>query len=231
MTPRIGDEVHTFIEHGLYDGLFLMRDDETGTFWDHMTGDAVYGPLVGTKLDVSNLRQTTVAQALGEDPDVLVAISERSTERAEAMTLQGLLSRVGGRLSRMFRSTVDEEDDRLPTMDLGMGVWEGAHARYYPYDRVLAGGRAVLDSFEGRTLLVYLDPAAYALSALYVTADGFEWDEKVLRLSDGSYVEGGVYFGADGERAEAVRPLQIFTRWYGFALTFPGTEIYGEPLR
>ena len=23
------------------------------------------------------------------------------------------------------------------------------------------------------------------------------------------------------------RPLQIFTRWYGFSLTFPDTEIYG----
>ena len=23
------------------------------------------------------------------------------------------------------------------------------------------------------------------------------------------------------------RPLQLFSRWYGFALTFPGTTIYG----
>jgi hypothetical protein len=25
----------------------------------------------------------------------------------------------------MFQETVEEEDDRLPTMDLGMGIWDG----------------------------------------------------------------------------------------------------------
>jgi hypothetical protein len=24
------------------------------------------------------------------------------------------------------------------------------------------------------------------------------------------------------------RPFQIFTRWYGFAFSYPGCEIYGE---
>ena len=44
MAPSIDGVTHTFAEHGLYDGLFLMRDEETGTFWDHLTGEAVYGP-------------------------------------------------------------------------------------------------------------------------------------------------------------------------------------------
>jgi hypothetical protein len=183
---------------------------------------------VGTSLEVSNLRQTTVAQVLGEAPDAMIAISERSMRRDEDMGLGGLLSRVGRGLNRMFSSTVDAEDDRLPTMDLGMGVWEGESARYYPYDRVVAEGRAVLSTFRGRRLLVYLDPAAYALSALYVTAENYEWDDDVLRLSDGTYIQGGVYLEAEGAKIEADRPLQIFTRWYGFALTFPETEIYGE---
>jgi hypothetical protein len=228
MAPSIDGTVHTFTEHGLYDGLFLMMDEESGTFWDHMTGEAVYGPRVGTSLEVSNLRQTTVAQVLGEAPDAMIAISERSMRRDEDMGLGGLLSRVGRGLNRMFSSTVDAEDDRLPTMDLGMGVWEGESARYYPYDRVVAEGRAVLSTFRGRRLLVYLDPAAYALSALYVTAENYEWDDDVLRLSDGTYIQGGVYLEAEGAKIEADRPLQIFTRWYGFALTFPETEIYGE---
>ena len=50
MTPSIDGTVHAFAEHGLYDGLFLMRDEESGTYWDHMTGDAVYGPLTGRRL-------------------------------------------------------------------------------------------------------------------------------------------------------------------------------------
>ena len=228
MAPRVDGKVHWFAEHGLYDGLFLMRDEESGTYWDHMTGEAVYGPNVGSALDVSYLRQTTVAQILGQDPDAYVAISDQAMRRNESLALDGLLARIGGRLSRMFRATVKEEDDRLPTMDLGMGIWDGEEARYYPYERIVANGNAVLDDFEGRQVVVYLDPSAYALAAGYIETDGISWEEDVLRFSDGSYIEGGVFHDASGERAQIERPRQVFTRWYGFSLTFPDTDIYGR---
>lgn len=75
---------------------------------------------------------------------------------------------------------------------------------------------------------VYLDLSAYALAAAYVDADGITWEEKVLRFSDGSYIEGGVFHDPSGERAQIEPPHQVFTRWYGFALTFPETEIWGD---
>ena len=120
MAPSIDGTVHTFEEHGLYDGLFLMRDDETLTYWDHMTGEAVYGPLVGSTLPVENLRQTTVAQILREDPEALVALSERELREDDDLKLDGLLARVRGALSQFFSNTVEEEDNRRPTMDLGL---------------------------------------------------------------------------------------------------------------
>ena len=228
MAPRIGDQLHTFEEHGLYDGLFLMRDDETETYWDHMTGEALYGPLTGTRLEVSNLLQSNVAQVLGDEPEAMVALSDRILWEDEQLGLTGLISSMGGKLGRMFSSTVDAEDDRRPTMDLGMGIWEGEAARYYPYDVVLAAGRAVLDTFQSKKVLVFLDPTAYALSAYYVDVTGFEWEDEILRLSDGSYIDGGVLYDSTDERGARDRPLQVFTRWYGFSLTFPETEIYGE---
>ncbi len=228
MAPRVAGDVHWFAEHGLYNGLFLMRDEESGTFWDHLTGEAVYGPLVGSGLEVSNLRQTTVAQVLEQDSGALVALSDQAMRSDEQMALGGLLSRIGGRLGAMFRSTVKEEDDRRPTMDLGMGIWDGEEARYYPYDRITSSGNAVVDEFRGRRLVVYLDPSAFALAAAYVDTDGVTWEDKVLRFSDGTYVEGGVFHDASGERAQIERPRQIFTRWYGFSLTFPETEVYGD---
>ncbi|MED5563782.1 MAG: hypothetical protein VYB16_04705 [Gemmatimonadota bacterium] len=50
----------------------------------------------------------------------------------------------------------------------------------------------------------------------------------MLRFSDGSYIEGGVFHDPSGERAQIERPHQVFTRWYGFALTFPETEVWGD---
>ena len=39
---------------------------------------------------------------------------------------------------------------------------------------------------------------------------------------------GGVVLDGRGRRQNAERPQQVFTRWYGFALTFPGTEVLGQ---
>jgi len=229
MAPTINGRAHTFAEHGLYDGLFLMRDEETGTFWDHMTGEAVYGPLVGSKLATANLLHSRVGQVLEAFPDAQVALSDRTWRRGdEGMELDGLLSRADGQLNETFSRTVAEEDDRLPTMDLGMGIWNDENARYYAYERVVAEDNAIVDTFQGRRILIFLDPSAYVLNAFYVDADAAEWDDKKLRLSDGQYVEDGVLHDASGERALAERPLQVFTRWYGFALTFPDAEIYGS---
>ncbi len=227
MAPSIAGDVHLFSEHGLYDGLFLMRDEESGTFWDHMTGEAVYGPMVGTSLDVTALQQTTVAQALLQDSDAVVALSDRELWEEDNLKLDGLLARVRGGLSQFFSATIEREDDRRPTMDLGLGVWGGDQAIYYPYDTVLAEGNAILGRYDGRGILVYLDPTARALAAYFTEADGFEWDDNVLRLNDGERIEGGVLYTAGGGRATDRRPLQVFTRWYGFSLTFPGVPIYG----
>ena len=176
MTPSIDGAVHHFAEHGLYDGLFLMRDEETGTYWDHLTGQAVYGPRVGTVLGIANLLHSRADQVLAKHPDALVALSDRSLRTDQEVAPIGLLAAMGLRLSKMFRSTVDEEDDRLPTSDIGLGLWHGDEARYYSYVRVVEENNAVLDTFQGRRTLVYLDPSSYVLSSFEVDADGLWWE-------------------------------------------------------
>ena len=229
MTPRVGDDIHWFAEQGLYDGLFLMKDEETGTFWDHMTGRAVYGPLVGETLEVdAGLVQTTVGQLLDAQPDAMITISDQAIRTDDQMKVGGLLAGVRGRLNRMFQSTVAEDDTRLPQMDLGIGIWSGDDARYYPLDVVRAEGRFLLDDFAGSRVVVLIDPENFVLTAFETEAGTASWDGDVLTLSDGTRIEGGVMRASDGALVQGNRPLQVFTRWYGFSLTFPGTEIYGE---
>lgn len=228
MTPRVGDDVHWFAEQGLYDGLFLMKDDETGTFWDHMTGEAVYGPLVGETLPVQGLVQSTVAQVLQNHPEARVTLSDQAIRSDDDMKVDGLLAGIRGRLNRMFQSTVAEDDTRRPQMDMGLGLWNDDGARYYPLEDVRAAGRFVVDDFGAGRVVVMIDPANFILSAFATDAEGGEWDGRVLRLSDGTFIESGVLRTADGAPAGDARPLQVFTRWYGFSLTFPDTEIYGE---
>jgi len=63
---------------GLYDGIFVMQDVESKTLWNHITGEALYGPHVGRTLGpVGNMLQMSAEQALAVHPEAHVAISSR----------------------------------------------------------------------------------------------------------------------------------------------------------
>lgn len=226
MTPVINDKTHHFQAGGVYDGVSLMRDRETGSVWHHVTGECLHGPLKGTKLPVFNLLHMSAPQVLTLSPDIEVAISDRPI-RGRGWRYWPLAERIPG-LPESFRRTMAGEDTRRPTMDVGLGVWAGDRGRYYPMEEVSAHDNWIIDEFEARKLLVHFGPSARALSALYTDATSATWDGEDLRLNTGEFIRRGALYDADAERLGIERPLQVFTRWYGFALMFPETEIY-EP--
>ncbi len=232
MTPIIDGEVYHFRSRGLYDGLSLLGDDETGSLWNHITGKSVYGPLEGKSLPVYNLLHTNVEQALKVYPDIEVAISERPVRgrsRGGGGGGGGMMAPGSGRTPQLrpgFRATIVEEDTRRPTMDLGLGIWAGSEYRYYPMELIRDLGGAVVDRLAGRTVIVYMEPESYTLAALYADASAATQTDAGLDLGGVGVLRDGVLYDADGLHIMIERPLQLFTRWYGFALTFPGTTIY-----
>ncbi len=202
----------------------MLGDDETGSVWNHITGKAVYGPLEGTALPVSNLLHMTAKQALERYPGLSVAISDRPI-RGRRRFFDPLADRI---LRPGFRSTIVKEDTRLPTMDIGLGIWTESEALYYPMEAVQSAGGAIFDDFDGRRLLVYVEPGTYALDAFFTEEETVSMEDSSLRLGEESVLESGVLRNDTGVRLEMERPLQLFSRWYGFALTFPGTTIYGR---
>ncbi len=224
MTPIIDGAVHHFRARGLYDGLSLMEDEETGSLWNHITGKSVYGSLQGTSLPVYNLLHTNVEQVLEAYPDIDVAISERPVRGRGGMMAPG--SGQTRQLSPGFQATIVEQDTRRPTMEIGLGIWTGSTARYYPMESLRDAGGVVVDTLAGRTVVVYLESESYTMAALYADAAAATPTDTGLDLGGVGMVRDGVLYGADGLRLEMERPLQLFTRWYGFALTFPGTTIY-----
>ncbi len=210
---------------GLYDGVSILRDDETGTLWHHITGEGLYGPLAGKRLGTpSNLLHSTVEVALEMYPDIDIAISDRPLVRENRWA--PLLGRIPV-LGRGLRATMAREDERLPTMEIGLGIWVGdSTAQFYPMAAINAAGDALVDAFEGRQVVVYFDPRSRSLQAAYVDATSAWWEDEVLLTDNGYAMSGGYFLDADGQRVAVERPLQQFTRWYGWALTFPGTEIW-----
>lgn len=141
LTPTIdGETLHLSIA-GLYDGLALLQDDETGSWWDHITGRCVDGPLAGRRLDAWPVRITTVAAALAADPDLELSRSRpprwsfyRIITSLFARRLQKWTLFPGG-----FRATMGEADPRRPEMEVGLGLLLDDRPCFYTME-VLRGG-------------------------------------------------------------------------------------------
>ena len=156
----------------------MLGDEETGSIWNHITGRAVYGPLEGYTLPVFNLLHMTAEQALDRYPGLSVAISDRPI-RGRRGFFGSLLERVPV-LGAAFRSTIVKEDTRLPTMDIGLGVWTESEALYYPMEAIQAAGGALIDDFDGRRLVVYVEPGVYSLDAFSLRKRRSQWKTPAL---------------------------------------------------
>lgn len=148
----VDGKVHQFSAGGLYNGLVLLVDDETNTYWDHMTGEALYGPLVGRILSRWGLQYTTVGAAVENDPALQVL-------RPRPVSLVAFLMRwlhrsaIGkkGFLPPGFRKTMAEVDPRLPEMEQGLGVIIDGQARFYATRNI---GEGITDDWDGKILKV-----------------------------------------------------------------------------
>ncbi len=239
LVPTIDGKLHHFNNVGLYDALFIMQDTETKTLWNHITGEALYGPLVGRSLGpTGNLLPTNVKEALASDPKIQVAISDRPYYvEGKVVGVTSATPDPGpprdrlaadAQLNDSFIQTLGKEDTRRPRMEMGLGVWTGKTTRYYPVAVIRDRGRAFIDRIDGKRALIYIDPDTNNPAAMFVNASTAKFQDDDIRLDNGSVVRSGVLLDQRGKPQTARRPQQMFTRWYGFALTFPGAEIFGK---
>lgn len=194
--------LHRFGPAGLRDGLVVLADEETRTYWDHITGEAFEGPLAGERLPVWPMRMTTLAALRAERPAARVqrggprGLRERIKRRVMAFGMRrGFLDSPGsmpGFFDQTMRGPVDPRLDRL---EQGLGVIEGAEARYYRL-RDIPRGTRLADDWSGRRLELWRGEA-----------DG---------VPRAAWADGGD------------PPMQLLCRWYGFSFTYPGCAIF-EP--
>lgn len=129
-------------------------------------------------------------------------------------------------LMPFFINTLGEEDVRRPRMELGLGSWSERRAIYFPMDALRAAGGFLFGELDSRPVLVVLDPLSRVPVAFRTDAASAHWRGDRLQLDNGLTYAGGGFRDANGNPVNPDRPLQLFTRWYGFSFTFPGCEIH-----
>lgn len=229
LRPLIDGKVHHYSATGVYHGMAIMRDRETGSYWEHATGECIHGKLRGRQLEIIPARYLLAGQLLESIPSAHIVMAKQSW-------FQRLLDRLmmkefltpEGHMPAPFRLSMGEADNRLPEMQLGLGVWMDGKARFYSTQNLKAHDNALIDTLGQEKILVFVDPATHVPAAHRCSARSFSWEGNTLVLDTGERIRNGfVQVGESGERTLDT-PAQQFVRWFAFAWKFPSCEIYSE---
>lgn len=232
----------TFQVSGLYEGLFVMRDAQTGSQWLHYTGECVDGPMAGRTLEMLAMNILDWPEFRRRHPGATVIDQSRSMFRRLMGWMDGardVPSWFG--LPGFFRRSMRRTESSVGDMEFGLGVVMGqrrmlggvkaAGARFYPY-RALKQLGLVQHDLGGTPVLVRWDAAANSAQA-WVARLGDA--RPSFRAADGSLVDdrgntydaaGRVTAGPDAGQKLALLPA-VATRWYGFHQTYPDAEVHG----
>ncbi len=224
--PVVDGKLLHFQRRGSYDGLLLIWDEETNSYWQHVTGQCLYGVSVGKRLGIiTTTRQMAVAEVLARTNASVLLTSTLSPEQEKLSRMMEKMRANPEKVEAGIASTIGQEDTRRPRFELGLGVWNLTVSIFFPLAMLYAADQVVITAFDGRTLLIYQEQGAVAPVAAYVETRRAVWEGEILRLDKGAYIQNDTLFSGDGQPQPLERPMQLLMRWYGFALTFPGCDL------
>jgi hypothetical protein len=137
---------------GINNQNFIMRDEETGSWWQQVSGECIFGGLKGKKLKLFDHDELTFAtwkreggggRVLRPDPKHL------ASDDYEPADWEKRMERVP------VATTLADPNEKLPARTLVVGVEAGGAAKAYPVE-ALARQNPVLDQIGDAPVLVLL---------------------------------------------------------------------------
>ena len=222
----------TFRLAGINNQNFIMRDEQTGTWWQQISGEAIHGPLKGKRLDHISWDEVTFAVWRGEHPEALVLLPDETKEESYAK------ENWEERIAKAPTVTPLDPADALQPRDLVVGVVSGEGAKAFPWsalgpdrpisDRVGETPLLILMHTDGRSLRCFdrrPDPASDEPLDLYLLAQsdppmlvdagsGSLWDFTGLATE-------GPLAGKQLPRAACLKDF-----WFDWKLYHPATAVF-----
>jgi hypothetical protein len=171
-----GRALHFYLA-GINNQNFLMRDKETGTWWQQITGKAIYGPLKGAALEIVLSDELSFGQWRSEFPagQVLAPLAKYTKEyepdwESHVAKLPVVIS---------FPGT------ELKSRDVVIGLTVDGAARAYPWE-TFAKQSPVLDRVNGTPLLLVLGPDGKSFRVFVSRIDGRDAEFFLQAAADAS---------------------------------------------
>ena len=152
---------------GINNQNFLMRDEETTTWWQQITGKAVSGPMKGAQLDPVLSDELTFAQWKSEQPNgqVLLAIARDKKLYEEDWEPK----------TAKYPVTISFKSSGVPDREVMIGFELNGASRAYKLETILKQW-PIIDHVGGVPLLLIVGPDKKSVRAFESRVDGTEVD-------------------------------------------------------
>jgi len=220
----------TFHLAGINNQNFLMRDEETGTYWQQITGVAVSGSMAGKKLKLIPADELTFALWRNEQPhgtvlkDVPAYAADYSPRDWDVKM-------------RRARTVLSYARPGLAARDVMLGVSAFGATRAFPYEDVLKQ-KLVNDHVGTEPVVLVVGPDNVSVRVFRSRVPGASGTPEFYRTPDGAMLEDttgsrwnfegcafeGKLKGTCLERVEAIKDYWFDWRHYNASTTVYGRQ-------
>ena len=157
-----GRALHFYLA-GINNQNFLMRDKETGTWWQQITGKAIYGPLKGASLELVLSDELTFGEWKSEvsGGKVLAEVPKYGKEYDSNWEPE----------TAKYPVVISFPGTELKSRDVVVGLEMDGPGRAYPWD-TLVKQSPVVDRVNGKPLLVAVGPDGKSFRVFVSRIDG-----------------------------------------------------------
>lgn len=218
----------------LWKNALVMYDQQTGSLWSHVTGEAIHGKLLGQTL--------APASELRVIPRIRFADWKAQFPNTQVLSVNGRSEGPNRYVGYMKTPEVGvgtsppAKDRRLSPKEMVLGVVTRQGARAYPLKKFIPG-TLLVDRSERETLLVFHDPVSGAAAVYGTELDGMdlEFDPTIRHFqvtdvtthSTWDLLRGQAVGGkATGKHLLTFPVVEVY--WGAWVDYHPGTLIHGE---
>ncbi len=215
--PFVGGKKEMFRLVGMDHFNAMLEDETTGSWWRQANGEAIIGPLKGTRLQDVEYRQVTLRNWFEMHPSALaMQMDVASTAKfdTEGKYERGLSE--GG----LTRTDPESWNDKSWVV----GVEVGATSKAYDWNR-LKRERIINDEFGGQAIVIALatDGSSYGVFERPAPAQPFAIEGDVISAAGRSYGLDGLERTEPANRLKAIKAHQEF--WHSWRTFHPETLV------
>ena len=198
---------------GINNQNFIMRDEETGTWWQQVSGEAILGPLKGHRLNSVFHDEISFGIWKQEQPKGRVLRPDERIVTANEYATSDWEEKVG----RMPVVSGTDNDHQLPPRTLVIGITLGAKSTAYPFSALLK--QSPIMDFIGDV------PVVIVVGEDNRSARAFERTVAGRRLEFFRTAEGGKT--TEGSKTTVAPKFQLLDAETGSVWNFEGVAISG----